>query len=153
MTEAILVDRSDPACVVVTLNRPEKRNALTLALWRELTSTFAALEDDKHARVVILTGAGGYFCAGADISEFAEVRTGKAAGEIYEAAVEQCNVASRPYPNQPSPQSVVSVSAAVLPLLKCAIFGSLIRLLFLPCHRQDSVSSTAGTNAKHCSRS
>ena len=62
MTEAILVDRSDPACVVVTLNRPEKRNALTLALWRELTSTFAALEDDKHARVVILTGAGGYFC-------------------------------------------------------------------------------------------
>lgn len=92
MTESIVVDRTDPACVVVTLNRPEKRNALSLALWRELASIFAALEDDEHARVVILTGAGGYFCAGADISEFAEVRTGKAAGEIYEAAVEQCNV-------------------------------------------------------------
>ena len=92
MTEAIVVERTDPACVVVTLNRPEKRNALSLKLWRELASIFTSLEDDAQARVVILTGAGGYFCAGADISEFAEVRTGKAAGEIYEAAVEQCNI-------------------------------------------------------------
>ena len=93
MTKAIEVDRTDPACVVVTLNRPEKRNALSLALWRELAAIFTELEGDAEARVVILTGAGGYFCAGADISEFAEVRTGKAAGEVYEAAVEQCNVA------------------------------------------------------------
>lgn len=92
MADRIVIDRSDPACVVVTLNRPKKRNALTLELWRELAATFASLEDDEEARVVILTGAGGYFCAGADISEFGEVRTGKEAGEIYEAAVEQCNV-------------------------------------------------------------
>ncbi len=92
MADPIVIDRSDPTCVVVILNRPEKRNALTLARWRELATIFAALENDEEVRVVILTGAGGYFCAGADISEFGELRTGKEAGEIYEAAVEQCNV-------------------------------------------------------------
>ncbi|MFP6681104.1 MAG: enoyl-CoA hydratase/isomerase family protein, partial [Gammaproteobacteria bacterium] len=95
MAEHIVIDRSDPACVVVTLNRPKKRNALTLGLWRELAAIFGSLEGDKEARVVILTGAGGCFCAGADISEFGEVRTGKKAGEIYEAAVEQCNLSVR----------------------------------------------------------
>jgi enoyl-CoA hydratase/carnithine racemase len=92
MAEHILIDRSDPACAVVTLNKPEKRNALNLAMWRELASTFAALEEDEEARVVILTGAGGYFSAGADISEFGEVRAGREAGEAYEAATHECCV-------------------------------------------------------------
>ena len=90
MVDHILVDRSDPVCVVVTLNKPAKRNALNLAMWRDLASTFAQLAVDEAARAVILTGAGGCFSAGADISEFAESRTGKKAGEAYEAAVHNC---------------------------------------------------------------
>ncbi len=98
MAEHILLDRSDPACAVVTLNRPKKRNALNLAMWRDLRSTFAALATNEDIRVVILTGAGGYFSAGADISEFSEVRIGKEAGEAYEAAVEACCVAIETLP-------------------------------------------------------
>ena len=92
MAEHILLDRSDPACAVVTLNKPKKRNALNLAMWRDLASTFATLGADEDIRVIILTGAGGYFSAGADISEFSEVRTGKEAGEAYEAATHACCV-------------------------------------------------------------
>lgn len=87
MAQHILLNQSDPACAVVTLNKPKKRNALSLAMWRDLASTFAALAADADTRVITLTGAGGHFSAGADISEFNEVRIGKEAGEAYEAAV------------------------------------------------------------------
>ena len=92
MAEYILVDRSNPDYAVVTLNKPKKRNALSLAMWRDLASSFAALAADEDTRVIILTGAGGYFSAGADISEFSEVRIGKEAGEAYEDAVNACCV-------------------------------------------------------------
>ena len=59
---------------IVTLNRPEKRNALSGALLRELHA--ALLEADEHNAVhcVILRGAGPHFCAGADLSEFTSGR-------------------------------------------------------------------------------
>lgn len=55
---------------VVTLTRPEKRNALSDALRRELAEAMAELEADDGVSVVILTGAGPAFCAGFDLSEF-----------------------------------------------------------------------------------
>ena len=58
----------------VTLNRPAKRNAVSLAMWRRLSEVFTELDGRDDVRVIILTGAGGHFCAGADISEFATVR-------------------------------------------------------------------------------
>ncbi|MBT5414216.1 MAG: 3-hydroxybutyryl-CoA dehydratase [Rhodospirillaceae bacterium] len=94
----ILVDKSDPAVPVVTINRPERRNALTLSMWRRLGAAFDELARDEAARVVVLTGAGGYFCAGADISEFKEVRSGPEDGEIYEAAVQFCGRAIESLP-------------------------------------------------------
>ncbi len=96
MTEdVILIDRGDPRIVVVTLNRPHRRNCVTLDMWRRLAAIFRSLEEDRAARVVILTGAGGYFCAGADISEFDEVRSGPEDGARYEEAVIDCSEAIR----------------------------------------------------------
>ena len=89
----ILVDRSDPTIAVVTLNRPQRRNAVKLAMWRELGRLFAEFASDRDLRAVILTGAGGAFSAGADISEFDEVRATIEQGREYEASADVCQTA------------------------------------------------------------
>lgn len=53
----------------LTLNRPQARNALTLPMVDEIIAVFAAIADDRSIRAVVLRGAGGYFCAGADLKE------------------------------------------------------------------------------------
>lgn len=80
--------RSEAGIATVTLNRPTKRNAVTLAMWRELRRVFDGFAGDPAVRVVVLAGSGGHFCAGADISEFDQVRTGVADGAAYEHAVD-----------------------------------------------------------------
>ncbi|MBI1892589.1 MAG: enoyl-CoA hydratase [Candidatus Rokubacteria bacterium] len=62
----ILVEKTQ-AIATVTLNRPEARNALDLTMREELTAAFRDLNADEAVRVVILTGAGGHFCAGGDV--------------------------------------------------------------------------------------
>jgi enoyl-CoA hydratase len=60
------------AVEILTLNRPEKRNALNRELLDALAATFAELETDDDVRVIVLTGAGDRaFCAGMDLAEFA----------------------------------------------------------------------------------
>jgi enoyl-CoA hydratase/carnithine racemase len=83
---------------VVTIDRPEKRNAMSLAMWRRMGEIFTELAGDARVRSVVLTGAGGHFCAGADISEFGEVRDTKEKGQIYEAAGEHATLAVRDFP-------------------------------------------------------
>ena len=75
--ETILVERDAElrGLVTVTLNRPEKLNAISFQLHRELQEVCRELQDDASARVVILTGAGRAFSAGADLGQ----RTGDAA--------------------------------------------------------------------------
>ena len=53
----------------ITLNRPEKLNALNPKMAEELLDVFNVVAQDNDARVVIITGAGRAFCAGADIQE------------------------------------------------------------------------------------
>jgi enoyl-CoA hydratase/carnithine racemase len=89
----ITVYRNDPAIVVVSLNRPQRRNALTFAMWNELGRIFSTLDAETAVRAVILTGAGGAFSAGADISEFPAVRATIEDGRSYEAAANRCQVA------------------------------------------------------------
>ena len=74
MAEDILVQVDPAGIAVVTLNRPEKRNVVSLAMWRGLAEIYTGFARRSDVRVVILTGAGGHFCGGADISEFAKVR-------------------------------------------------------------------------------
>lgn len=53
----------------ITLNRPERLNALTFEVYRELTDTFAALRTEEAVRVVVITGAGRAFCSGGDVHD------------------------------------------------------------------------------------
>src|ERR1041385_1056455 len=54
----------------VTLNRPEKRNAISPELSAEMIAVLDALEPDQRVGVVVLTGAGNAYCAGMDLKEF-----------------------------------------------------------------------------------
>jgi enoyl-CoA hydratase/carnithine racemase len=53
----------------IELNRPDARNAITVALARALRDAIVALADDDHVRVIVIRGAGGHFCAGGDFDE------------------------------------------------------------------------------------
>src|SRR5213083_1001527 len=53
----------------ITLNRPERLNAITFEVYRELTDFFAQLRDEKNVRVVVITGAGRAFCSGGDVRD------------------------------------------------------------------------------------
>ncbi len=63
----------DPPLARVRLASPARRNAMSRAMWRALPGLCAAIESRADALVVVVEGAGGHFCAGADISEFPEV--------------------------------------------------------------------------------
>jgi enoyl-CoA hydratase len=67
----------DGAVALVTLDRPEKRNALSLALREELTSALDSVGEDDGVRCAIVTGAGSAFCAGMDMTEFGGDRAHK----------------------------------------------------------------------------
>ena len=62
----VLVDRPDPEVAVVTLNRPERMNAMAFDVMVPLRDALAALHEDNTVRAVVLTGAGAGFCSGAD---------------------------------------------------------------------------------------
>ncbi|MES2599630.1 MAG: enoyl-CoA hydratase-related protein [Pseudomonadota bacterium] len=85
---------------VVTLNRPAARNAMTLAMWRGIAEIFTQLGSDPDVRAIILTGAGGDFSVGADVSEFAKVRSNVAESKAYEIAVDASSdaIANTPKP-------------------------------------------------------
>src|SRR3954468_8543310 len=70
MTEdpALAITR-DAHVARLTINRPDKRNAMTAAMWAGLPGVLEQLADDPGVRVLVVTGAGPSFCAGADISD------------------------------------------------------------------------------------
>jgi len=59
---------------VLTLNRPEKRNALNTALTQDLLEALRAADQDDSVAAIVLTGAGRGFCAGADLTEFKDLQ-------------------------------------------------------------------------------
>ncbi|MCJ9728634.1 enoyl-CoA hydratase/isomerase family protein [Bradyrhizobium sp. PRIMUS42] len=84
----------------VTINRPDVRNAMKLAMWKNMAATFKQLSVDKSVRAIILTGSGGNFSVGADVSEFEAVRSDTASSKAYEVAVDACSdaIAAAPQP-------------------------------------------------------
>lgn len=73
--DVVLVERQDDIATVI-LNRPDKLNAITLAMWRQLGVAMRALDRDKEVRCVVLRGSGTKaFAPGADIGEFDETRS------------------------------------------------------------------------------
>lgn len=69
---ATVIVRDDGPVRIVTINRPERRNAVDSATANELRVAFEAFDADDTAAVAVLTGAGGYFCAGADLKALAD---------------------------------------------------------------------------------
>ncbi len=65
---SLVVSREGPVAVL-TIDRPEKRNAMTLAMWAALPGVLDSLAGDPAVRALVVTGAGPSFCAGADISD------------------------------------------------------------------------------------
>ena len=72
MTESLVLYESKPPAVVLTMNRPDRRNALSRGLIAALTDAFQRARDDAAVRCVVLTGAGPAFCAGMDLAELEE---------------------------------------------------------------------------------
>lgn len=66
--ETLEVLRAD-GVVTVTMNRPSKKNAVNATMWQELLDVFRQIANTDSDRVVVLTGAGGEFCSGADLSD------------------------------------------------------------------------------------
>ncbi len=83
MTE-VLTSHPRPGVCLVTLNRPDKLNAMTSEMVEQLHHTFRALAQDREVRVIVLTGAGRGFCAGLDLGGY-----GDAPGFAWNGAVEK----------------------------------------------------------------
>ena len=69
MSEPVLLVDREPPVAILTLNRPEQRNALSSELRLAIGAAFRELEADPEIRAVIVTGAGSAFCAGMDLKE------------------------------------------------------------------------------------
>jgi methylglutaconyl-CoA hydratase len=72
MSSLVLFEKTGPGITVLTLNRAEKRNALSIELVQGLLAGLTAAENDATQRVLILTGAGPAFCAGLDLADAAD---------------------------------------------------------------------------------
>ena len=72
MSEWILYDVADGVCTI-TMNRPEKKNAMSFAMLSDFIAAFARAGEDDDARVVVLKGTDGAFCAGTDLSDLSSI--------------------------------------------------------------------------------
>jgi enoyl-CoA hydratase len=88
---AVIVERED-AVLVVTLNRPEKKNAVNCEVMCRLYDAWNELDRDERLRVAILTGRGDTFCAGMDLAEIGKLRSGVSDNEWIERVRKQPQV-------------------------------------------------------------
>src|SRR6266849_6603406 len=78
----LLVEKQSPQITLLTLNRPERRNSLTIQLLNELISAIKVASDQPDERVLILRGAGAAFCTGLDLKEAADQTKAYATAEM-----------------------------------------------------------------------
>jgi methylglutaconyl-CoA hydratase len=78
----VLIEKETPQITVLTLNRPERRNALTIELLSELNAAIKIASDQPDERVIILRGAGAAFCTGLDLKEAADQTKAHATAEM-----------------------------------------------------------------------
>src|SRR5216110_2593974 len=78
----VLIEKQTPQITIVTLNRPERRNALTIELLTELTTAMDEAAAEPAQRLLILRGAGKVFCAGLDLQETTETAKAHRSAEM-----------------------------------------------------------------------
>ena len=78
----VLVEKESPQISVLTLNRPDRRNSLTLELLTELCAAIKIASEQQEQRVLILRGAGAAFCTGLDLKEAADHTKAHATAEM-----------------------------------------------------------------------
>lgn len=78
----VLIEKQSPQLTVVTLNRPERRNSLTIELLNELVAAVKVASDQPQERVLILRGAGEAFCTGLDLKAAADQSKAHATAEM-----------------------------------------------------------------------
>jgi enoyl-CoA hydratase/carnithine racemase len=78
VTQHVLVDKADKL-LILTLNRPEKKNALTRAMYKTLATEIAAADSDPNVRCILIKANGDMFTAGNDLADFAAVGNSAAA--------------------------------------------------------------------------
>ncbi len=78
----VLIEKQTPQITLVTLNRPERRNALTIELLNELIAAIKVASSEPHERVLILRGSGPAFCTGLDLKQAADQRRAHATAEL-----------------------------------------------------------------------
>jgi enoyl-CoA hydratase/carnithine racemase len=81
MTQTVLIDKAE-GVLTITLNRPEKKNALNAEMYRSIADALNGANDDPEVRVVLVQAEGDMFTAGQDISEFAALNAGGVSGEL-----------------------------------------------------------------------
>lgn len=92
-TDKMIAEKDGPIGWI-TFNNPERRNAVSMAMWEALTDIVRDYENDKAIRVIVLKGAGDLaFVSGADISEFEEKRSSPETTRIYNEASGKATVA------------------------------------------------------------
>jgi enoyl-CoA hydratase/carnithine racemase len=82
MAENFLIEKDGPV-TTITFNRPERRNCVNRSVMNELEELIRGVRDDRDTRVLIVTGAGASFCAGADLSAARGVTDPKERGRIF----------------------------------------------------------------------
>lgn len=81
MSHSPVLQRQKGGVLYLTLNRPEKRNAMSLGVVSALQAALSHAAEDNAVRVIVIRGAGGNFCAGGDISDMAQARQAAMAGD------------------------------------------------------------------------
>ncbi len=110
--ELVLYEVRSPAAVL-TLSRPDRRNALSRALIAALADAFARAVDDAAVRCVVVTGAGSSFCAGMDLAELQESLTPqKEESPVWDDALRLATLYDRIY-TSPKPTIAAVNGAAV----------------------------------------
>lgn len=93
MSDPLALYAVQPPAAVITLNRPERRNALSRGLIAALKETFERARDDAAVRAVIVTGVGAVFCAGMDLAELTETVQNQAeANRVWDDALRLAEV-------------------------------------------------------------
>ncbi len=110
-------DEDDGGIAVVTMNRPDKRNALSLEMMRELTEAFRAVGSQRRAHAIILRGEGAAFSAGHDLREL-QCQEAAVYREIFDACVVLMETI------QSVPQPVIAEVAAIATAAGCQLVAT-----------------------------